>query len=284
MCQPLTACDGAGVDAPPDVGGHLLRPVAAVHDLRDHLAAEDAAVRVHLVDRELDDRLAGGGEQARRTPQRDDHRDAPLVVRHQAPGGGGTAGPARALMVTPSGNFSTARDDAAEVDRMAQEDDSLTVALVHALDEVTRRVEEITTGEGLSLDQWLVLHRVAAAGDQAMRDLVAGTRLNDSTLTRVVDRLAALGLVFREADPTDRRRVRVADQRPRADGARAPRPGRRGRRASPALRPRLPVTDRLADPPGAPARRGLITRPLQASSTRAGRCPAQRTATGTARA
>ena len=93
---------------------------------------------------------------------------------------------------------------------MAQEDDSLTVALVHALDEVTRRVEEITTGEGLSLDQWLVLHRVAAAGDQAMRDLVAGTRLNDSTLTRVVDRLAALGLVFREADPTDRRRVRVA--------------------------------------------------------------------------
>ena len=93
---------------------------------------------------------------------------------------------------------------------MAQEDDSLTVALVHALDEVTRRVEEITTGEGLSLDQWLVLHRVAVAGDQAMRDLVAGTRLNDSTLTRVVDRLAALGLVFREADPTDRRRVRVA--------------------------------------------------------------------------
>ena len=162
---------------------------------------------------------------------------------------------------------------------MAQEDDSLTVALVHALDEVTRRVEEITTGEGLSLDQWLVLHRVAVAGDQAMRDLVAGTRLNDSTLTRVVDRLAALGLVFREADPTDRRRVRVADQRPRADGARAPRPGRRGRRTPPALRPRLPVTDRLADPPGAPARRDLITRLFRLRGTRAGRCPAERTAT-----
>ena len=42
-----------------------------------------------------------------------------------------------------------------------------------------------------------------------MRDLVADTRLNDSTLTRVVDRLASLGLVYREADPVDRRRVRV---------------------------------------------------------------------------
>jgi MarR family transcriptional regulator, organic hydroperoxide resistance regulator len=113
-------------------------------------------------------------------------------------------------MVTPFGNFSTGHDAVTEVGRMAREDDSLTVALVHALDEVTRRVEEITGDEGLSLDQWLVLRRVAVAGDQAMRDLVAGTRLNDSTLTRVVDRLAALGLVFREADPTDRRRVRVS--------------------------------------------------------------------------
>jgi len=85
----------------------------------------------------------------------------------------------------------------------------LTVVLTQALDEVSRRVEEVTAGEGLSLEQWLVLRRLAAHGDQAMRDLVADTRLNDSTLTRVVDRLAALGLVYREADPVDRRRVRV---------------------------------------------------------------------------
>jgi MarR family transcriptional regulator, organic hydroperoxide resistance regulator len=86
----------------------------------------------------------------------------------------------------------------------------LTVVLTQALDEVSRRVEDVTAGEGLSLEQWLVLRRLAAHGDQAMRDLVADTRLNDSTLTRVVDRLAALGLVYREADPVDRRRVRVA--------------------------------------------------------------------------
>jgi MarR family transcriptional regulator, organic hydroperoxide resistance regulator len=100
-----------------------------------------------------------------------------------------------------------------EVGRVAQElppdGAPLTVVLTQALDEVSRRVEEVTAGEGLSLEQWLVLRRLAAHGDQAMRDLVADTRLNDSTLTRVVDRLAALGLVYREADPVDRRRVRV---------------------------------------------------------------------------
>ena len=147
---------------------------------------------------------------------------------------------------------------------MAQEDDSLTVALVHALDEVTRRVEEITTGEGLSLDQWLVLHRVAVAGDQAMRDLVAGTRLNDSTLTRVVDRLAALGLVFREADPTDRRRVRVAISARGPDGARAPRPGRRGCRTPPAHR---------HDSPSLLASLTRLARPLAETDRLAAPCP-----------
>ena len=43
----------------------------------------------------------------------------------------------------------------------------LTVVLTQALDEVSRRVEEVTSGEGLSLEQWLVLRRLAAHGDQA---------------------------------------------------------------------------------------------------------------------
>ena len=87
---------------------------------------------------------------------------------------------------------------------------SLVGALTRALDEVARRVGEITAAEGLSVEQWLVVRRLAEHGDQAMRDLVADTRLDDSTLTRVVDRLAALGALYRETDPTDRRRVRVA--------------------------------------------------------------------------
>ena len=87
---------------------------------------------------------------------------------------------------------------------------SLVGALTRALDEVARRVGEITAVEGLGVEQWLVVRRLAEHGDQAMRDLVADTRLDDSTLTRVVDRLAALGALYRETDPTDRRRVRVA--------------------------------------------------------------------------
>jgi DNA-binding MarR family transcriptional regulator len=89
-------------------------------------------------------------------------------------------------------------------------DESLTVALTQVLDEVSRRVGAITAGRGLSLEQWLVLHGLAVHGAGPMRDLVARTRLDDSTLTRVVDRLATLGLVYREADPTDRRRVLVS--------------------------------------------------------------------------
>lgn len=88
--------------------------------------------------------------------------------------------------------------------------ESLTGVLTRALDEVSRRVEAVTAAQGLSLDQWLVLHGLATHGAHHMRDLVARTRLDDSTLTRVVDRLAALGLVYREADPTDRRRVLVS--------------------------------------------------------------------------
>jgi MarR family transcriptional regulator, organic hydroperoxide resistance regulator len=87
---------------------------------------------------------------------------------------------------------------------------SLVGALTQALDEATRRVGEITGAEGLGVEQWLVVRRLAEHGAQAMRDLVAETRLDDSTLTRVVDRLAALGVLYRETDPTDRRRVRVA--------------------------------------------------------------------------
>ena len=87
---------------------------------------------------------------------------------------------------------------------------SLTVALNQALDQVSQRVEEITAPEGLSLQQWMVLGQLAERGEQAMGDLVRATRFNDSTLTRVVDRLATRGLIYREVDPTDRRRVRVA--------------------------------------------------------------------------
>lgn len=88
--------------------------------------------------------------------------------------------------------------------------ESLLTALTQAFDEVSRRVEQVTAGEGLSLEQWLVLRQLAEHGRQAIRELVAGSRIDDSSLTRIVDRLAEAGAVHRDADPTDRRRVLVS--------------------------------------------------------------------------
>jgi DNA-binding MarR family transcriptional regulator len=87
---------------------------------------------------------------------------------------------------------------------------SLTVALHQALARVSEHVEEITVREGLSLAQWLVVHQLAERGERTMGELVQATGLNDSTLTRVVDRLGTSALLFREVDPADRRRVRVS--------------------------------------------------------------------------
>jgi MarR family transcriptional regulator, organic hydroperoxide resistance regulator len=87
---------------------------------------------------------------------------------------------------------------------------SLTVALHQALARVSQHVEEVTAREGLSLAHWLVVCQLAERGERTMGELVAATGLNDSTLTRVVDRLATSALLYREADPTDRRRVRVS--------------------------------------------------------------------------
>ncbi|WP_433799289.1 MarR family transcriptional regulator [Actinomycetospora sp. CA-084318] len=87
---------------------------------------------------------------------------------------------------------------------------SLALSLHRALARVTARIEAATAPEGVLLPQWLVLACLAESGDLAMGELVEGTGLNDSTLTRVVDRLATSGLVYRAVDPADRRRVRVS--------------------------------------------------------------------------
>ncbi|GAA4750112.1 MarR family transcriptional regulator [Actinomycetospora chibensis] len=85
-------------------------------------------------------------------------------------------------------------------------------------------------------------------GARAMRGLVAETRLDDSTLTRVVDRLATLGLVYREADPADRRRVLVAA-------------GARGRALHDRLAPAVEDAERsLLDDPHAAAPLRVVAR------------------------
>ena len=82
---------------------------------------------------------------------------------------------------------------------------------------LTSRVEEILAGSDLTLDQWRVLHTLSEAGPLSMTDLGGRTRVSGPTLTRIVDRLVERSLLYRNVDPTDRRRVVVhAAERGRA--------------------------------------------------------------------
>lgn len=76
------------------------------------------------------------------------------------------------------------------------------------------RTEEVARGCGLTPQRYLLLLMVkgAADGSQRMRvtDLAERLRLGRNTVTELVDRAEEAGLVRREAQPGDRRVVRVA--------------------------------------------------------------------------
>ncbi|KWX25837.1 MarR family winged helix-turn-helix transcriptional regulator [Mycolicibacterium wolinskyi] len=70
-------------------------------------------------------------------------------------------------------------------------------------------IERHLADEDLTLDDWLVLEALGTAPGLTMAELRAQTLTAAPTLTRVVDRLVARALVFREVDADDRRKVRV---------------------------------------------------------------------------
>jgi DNA-binding MarR family transcriptional regulator len=81
-------------------------------------------------------------------------------------------------------------------------------ALLHAHHQVVRRLDrELRDEHDLPLAGYDVLLRLARAPDRALRmtDLADRVMLSPSGLTRLVDRLAAKGLVTRRADPQDGR-------------------------------------------------------------------------------
>lgn len=88
--------------------------------------------------------------------------------------------------------------------------------LVELLDRVERAVAAslvpATSAEGVSRDGWrvlLMLARGSTAGGRSMGEIASHTALPAPTATRVVDRLVADGLAYRQNDPVDRRRVLV---------------------------------------------------------------------------
>ncbi|WP_235999090.1 MarR family transcriptional regulator [Qaidamihabitans albus] len=85
----------------------------------------------------------------------------------------------------------------------------LSSTLTRAARTVTARVEQVLRPEGVTFDQWLVMHALATQGGLTMSELTTRTMATGPTLTRVVDRLVTAAAAYREIDPEDRRKVRV---------------------------------------------------------------------------
>lgn len=61
----------------------------------------------------------------------------------------------------------------------------------------------------LTVDDWLILDTIAASGGITMSKLAKETVLSAATLCRFVDRLADEALLYRKANPFDRRQIQV---------------------------------------------------------------------------
>lgn len=85
--------------------------------------------------------------------------------------------------------------------------------LVELLDRLDRALatalSPVTSAEGVSRDGWRVLLMLARGGGRSMGEIASHTALPAPTATRVVDRLVAARMAFRNTDPVDRRRVLV---------------------------------------------------------------------------
>lgn len=88
-------------------------------------------------------------------------------------------------------------------------DDYMLYLLTRAAAETTTRFHAEIRRRGHSIAEWRVLFTLAD-GPLSVGDLAAMMFIQQPTLTKIIDRMEAGGLVAREPDPADRRRVRVS--------------------------------------------------------------------------
>jgi DNA-binding MarR family transcriptional regulator len=132
--------------------------------------------------------------------------------------------------------------------------EDLAVQLDRRLAELTQLLRA-TAHRGRSVGSLLVLRRLDADGPQRVTDLAAAERVAQPTMTGLICRLEADGLVRKTADPADARAVRVeltADGREQLAAVRAERAAVLQARlelldddARAALAAALPALDRL---------------------------------------
>jgi DNA-binding MarR family transcriptional regulator len=74
---------------------------------------------------------------------------------------------------------------------------------------VARELTRVLKDEGCTVEQWRTLALLADGSSHSMSDVAEFTMLPAPTLTRLIDRMVADNLLYRRADPRDRRRVLV---------------------------------------------------------------------------
>ena len=90
----------------------------------------------------------------------------------------------------------------------------VSLEILRSLRRIVKRVEgassELEEAHGITAPQLLCLHALTRAGSLTQIQLSREVRLAASTVVGVVDRLEAKGLVVRQRDAEDRRRIHVS--------------------------------------------------------------------------
>ena len=85
----------------------------------------------------------------------------------------------------------------------------LAYLLAQADRQISRQLEAELRSEGVPLEQWRILKTLADGNGRSMGDLADTVLMNHPTLTKTVDRMVSSALVYRVADPADRRKVMI---------------------------------------------------------------------------
>jgi DNA-binding MarR family transcriptional regulator len=90
---------------------------------------------------------------------------------------------------------------------------SLLQELAHALSRAersfTRQLSRALEAEGCSVEQWHILMLLSDGRGHPMTEIAEFALVPPPSVTRLIDRMVADGVVHRTADPSDRRRVLV---------------------------------------------------------------------------
>ena len=86
--------------------------------------------------------------------------------------------------------------------------DQLVKLLAKAQARIESEINAVMQSEGqFSIQHWLALKELSTTEGASMGAIQKGTAINDSTLTKTVDRLVSEGLAYRRSDDKDRRKV-----------------------------------------------------------------------------